>query len=306
MGDYTRSILKKIISCHIPNKSQIKATTPYTRSSSPMNSKLESKIENLTSFFNNVILKSWNNISAPAQGSCFFLGNGFIVFSEQMNSKTTLHIDLNRIVKSLLLPERMRPGKWIHINDKSVFRQFRAFNVSKMIASVNIPLSKIGLSIGIAGLIIESIDVLGKRHHNQLKFTDIAKLGVGIVCTSFEYMLRNAASTARLSIKQASIKLGQELLKYKFAVKIFGTASAAGTVVVFVQCTGAIMLGVSIGQYIESRTHIGETAVNFYWELFIGDLVEKACEWNADRVVCIKYPDDWSESQIQEFQNRFK
>lgn len=306
VGNYTRSFLKKIISLHIPNKSQIKATTPDTRSHSPKNSKISDRCEILASFFNNVILDSWNNISIPVNGFCFFLGNGFIVLSEKINARTTLHVDLNQIVRSLLLPERSRPGKWIHINDKAVYRQFRAFNVSKAVASLNVPLSNIGFKIGVAGLIIEYIDAIGKGCYKKLKFTDIAKVGLDTVCTSFDFLLRNARSTARLPIQQASMRLGQHLLKYKFAVRIFGGAAAAGTAVVFVQWAGALMLGVEIGNWIESRTHIGETAVNFYWELFLGDLVEKACQWQADRVVCVKYPDDWSEAQIQEFQNRFK
>lgn len=305
VGDYTRSFLKNIISLHIPNKSQIKATTPETRSHSSNNSKLSGVSEILTSFFNNVILESWNNIAIPVNGFCFFLGNGFIVLSEKIDARTTLHVDLNRIAKSLLLPERSRPGKWIHINDKSKFRQFRAFNVSKSMASINTPLSNIGFKIGVVGLIIEYIDAIGKGCCYKLKFTDIAKVGFDTVSTSFDFLLRNAPGTARLPIQQSSVKLGQELLKYKFAVRIFGTAAAAGIAVVFVQCVGAVMLGVDLGNWFERRTHVGERAVNFCWELFLGDLVEKACEWKADRVVCVKYPDDWSESQIQEFQNKF-
>lgn len=306
MGDYTQNFLKNVISLQIPSKSQIKATTPITRSQSSAYSKLQKKIDIVLAFFNNVILENWNNFSIPINGLCFFIGKGFIVFSEHISSSTTLHINIDKIIQAMLLPERLRPGKWFHVNDKSTFRQFRAFNVSKTIASIDIPLSNIGYKIGVTGLMVEYIDTIGKIYHKKLKFTDIAKVGTDTVCAAFDFLLRNAKSTARLPIQGASMKLGQELLKYKFAVKIFGTAAAAGTAVIFVQCTGAIMLGVDVGNWIERKTHIGETAVNFYWELFLGDLVEKACEWQADRIICVKYPDDWSESQIAEFQNRFK
>lgn len=306
MGDYTRSLLEKIIILEIPNNSKIKVSTPQTRANLPNKNKISGKVDSLLCFFNGVILNSWNNFSISTNGICFFLGNGFIVLSEHLNSKTTLHINLDKIVQSLLLPEYYRPGKWFHVNDKSVFRQFKAYNVSKTIESLGTPFSNLSLGIGVTGILVDYVDVLGKIYQKKLKFTDIAKVGFNTICTTFDLLLRNARSTARVPIQQASIKLGQELLKYKFAVKIFGTAAAAGTVVVFVQCAGAIMLGVDIGKWIESKTHCGEIAVNFYWELFIGDLFEKACQWQADRVVCVKYPDDWTDSQIQDFQNRFK
>lgn len=305
MGDYTRSFLKKLLSIQIPNYSRIGATTPEARSNLSKKSKFSNVIEVLTSFFYKVFLQSWNDFSIRANGLCFFLGNGFIVLSEKTNSRATLHMDLNQIVRSMLLPQYSRPGKWFHINDKSAFRQFRAFNISKTIASISTQLSNFGFRIGVVGLIIEYIDSIGKGCCKKLKFTDIAKVGFDTVCTSFDYLLRNAR-TARLPIQKASMRLGQEMMKYKFAIRISGGAAAAGTAVVFVQCTGAVMLGVDVGNWIERKTHIGETAVNFYWELFIGDLVEKACQWHADRVVCVKYPGNWSESQIQEFQNRFK
>ena len=121
--------------------------------------------------------------------------------------------------------------------------------------------------------------------------------------------------TISLPIKQVATQYGKAMAKWKFAVKLSGKASAgtiagttvaAGTTVVFIQCVGAFLTGWELGTWIEKKTHIGETAVDFYWELFIGDMVEKYYEWKTNRIVCVRYPDDWTDSQIRDFQAKFK
>ena len=311
VGDYTKSWLRTLVNLNIPNPSFI-TPQPVQKTVPQVLHKVNQAASKILADFISGVVFVWSEIGSPAQGFLFLIGNGFIVLSEKTSRSLTLHLDLDYVVKSLLLPEHTRPGKWIRINHNSRFRQFTAFNVSRTLNKFSEPFAKLGFKVGVAGCVVETLDVVGKSLRKELKFTDIAKLGFDTVSTGFDYLLRDV-KTVRMPVKNAAINLGEKLLKYKFATKIMGKAAATagaavatGTVVVFVQGLSALMLGIELGNWLERHTHWGEKGVNWAWDLFIGDIVEKACEWNVNRVVCIKYPDDWTEQQIEEFQNRIR
>lgn len=311
VGEYTKKFLCTIANLKISIPSVITPQSTTNKVPQVLHKVNHAAAKIFAEFISGVVFR-WNEVGTPIQGILFFLGNGFIVLSERTSSSLYLHLDLKRIVDSLLFPEHTRPGKWIRVNHNNRFRQFTAFNVSRTYCKISQPIQNLGAKIGVAACVVETLDVVGKSLRKELKFTDIAKLGLDTISTGFDYMLRDV-NTVRMPIQKASVNLGKRLLDYKFATKVLGkaatsagAAAAAGTVVVFVQCAGAFMLGVEIGNWLESRTHWGEKGVNWAWDLFIGDLVARACEWNANRVVCVKYPEDWTEQQIEEFQKRFQ
>lgn len=311
VGDYTKSWLRTLVNLNIPNPSVITPQTVQKGVPQVLHKVNQAASKIFADFISGVVF-IWSYTGSPAQSFLFFIGNGFIVLSEKTNTSLTLHLNLEYIVKSLLFPEHTRPGKWIRLNHHSRFRDFTAFNVSRTLNKISESFSSFGFKIGVAGCVVETLDVAGKSLRKELKFTDIAKLGFDTVSTGFDYLLRDV-KTVRMPVQKAAINLGNKLLKYKFATKIMGKAAATaggaaatGSVVVFVQGLGALLLGIEIGNWLERRTHWGEKGVNWAWDLFIGDIVEKACEWNANRIVCVKYPDDWTEQQIEEFQNRIK
>ena len=264
--------------------------------------------------FVNAIVMGWNNMSTPLSQMLFVVGEGFIVFLEK-NNNLTLHANLKQIAKEILLPQHTRHGQWFRINNKSFYRHgFQSFSISKSIAKVSNLIEIQSRNLGVLGLVIETMDIGGKIFKGELKFMDGTKYAFDSISVGLDVALSNV-KTISLPLKQVATNYGKTIAKWKFATKIAGKVSAgtvagttiaAGTTVVFIQCVGAFMTGWELGTWIEKKTHIGETAVDFYWELFVGDMVEKFYEWKTNRIVCVRYPEDWTESQIKEFQAKFK
>ncbi|NPD91720.1 peptidoglycan-binding domain-containing protein [Xylanibacter muris] len=301
MGDYTFACLQKLLSIAITYNPLLKNST--SKQATPPNS-LTSE---LTKWFGQVLKDGWDNSYPPINGISFILGQKFIIFYERTKN-LTLHVDWNQILKEMLLPEKYRHGKWFHINHNSKFRQFTAYNISQKSLKLSEHLLNVPKGMGVVGLVFEIINVTGKAFKGELRFLDMAKVGFNAINTSLDITLANV-KTIGIPITKAVENYGEVVVKWKHAAKIIGTGAgsvaAAGTTVVLIQCAGALLTGIELGNWIEKRTHIGETAVNFYWELFIGDIVQKACEWNSNRIVCIKYPDNWTEEDIKKFNEKF-
>lgn len=254
---------------------------------------------------------SWNkNIQPILEAPLFIIGQGIVVYIEKFKG-VAIHINWDKIIQDLLFPACSKKGKWIHVNKNSVYRKnFRAYRFGKIeqriIKLKDFVNNKFLPVIGVAGLLFETIEFSGKVSKGEVKFLDGAKLSVNYVSTFIELMLlKMQVNLEGIAIKEAVVKAGKAF-QPKFAVKIVGSGLLTGGLVIAFQCAGAFMLGVEFGKWIEEKTHIGETAVNYYWDLFFGEMFEQFCEWKANRIVCIKYPKEWSEEQIQEFKSGLK
>lgn len=301
VGDYTYSHLKKILSLN-QNKSIL--FRDKVNESSKFNIRKEIILSQ--NYLCDLFINLWNNEIAPtSEGILFFIGEGFVVFLEK-HENLTLHINLRKIINDLLLPEYHRKGKWFHINNNSKYRQFKAFRISKHISRYeNVINNKIVPKFGIVGCLIETADILGKTVKGELKFVDLAKWGIDSLNLINDFAFRNV-NTFKLTLSQTVTQYGNAIAKWKFATKLpVGAVATGGVAVVFLQCAGAFLTGWEFGKWLEKKTHWGETSVNFIWELFLGDICEKFIEWQVNRIVCIKYPNDWTEEQIKEFQSRF-
>ena len=300
MGDYTFIYLQKFLSIAVPNNSILRNNTARQL---PQTQKNDEK----TKCFWQILNEGWNNVSPPINGIMFIIGQGFIIFYEQTNN-LTLHVDWNQILKEVLLPEKYRHGKWFHINNNPKFRQFTAYNISRKTLKLSGQLLNVSKGMGVVGLAFETVNVIGKAFKGELRFFDMAEVGINSANTFFDIALTNV-KTAKIPITKAIENYGKVAVKWKYVARITGTGvgsvAAAGAIVIFIQCAGALLTGIELGKWIEKRYHIGETAVNFYWDLFIGDIVQKACEWNSNRIVCVKYPDNWTEEDIRKFNEKF-
>lgn len=261
-------------------------------------------------------LSIWNQKYNPTNSIVWFLGQGFIVLSELMDKNLHIHIDFEQIKKDFNKPIGSRKGKWIRINDKDRYRQFRKFNVSKTVGNIGSTISNVSTHLGAIGCVINTVDTVGKAMKGEFKLLDWdnAKLAFDSISTAMDYALKDV-NTVRMGVGKAVTAYGEAVVKWKFVAKITGGSAAkagavaiigSGVVVVGIQCVSALFTGIELGKFIENKWHIGETAVNFYWELFLGDIVEKFLEWRTNKIVCIKYPEDWTEEQIKEFHNKFK
>lgn len=261
----------------------------------------------------------WNQAYNPANSIVWFLGQGFIVLSEKLfkyNRNLSLHLCLNQINECFHNHKgKGFDWKWIKISRQGGYTGFRAYRAFKMSEIVGGTMSNVSTHLSAVGCVIDTVDTAGKIMKGEFKFLDWdnAKLAFNYASTAMDYALKDV-NTIRMSVGKAVKSYGKAMVKWKFVAKITGksvaragvVAVSSGCVVVGIQCASAIMVGCELGKWIENKWHIGETAVNFYWELFLGDIVEKFIEWNTNRIVCIKYPEDWTDTQIQEFQSKFK
>ena len=271
VGDCTYKALQNLLSLGMINDSILYGSTPKP------DTKINKAVRAGTNFIDS-LLEGWHTVSPPLKGLTFFFVNGFIVFYEKSNN-LTLHVNANQIIRDLLLPQYSRKGKWFRINHKSNFRQFRAFNISKS-----------ALKVADAG------------------FCDFSKYALSVSNFAIDMTLKSV-ETVKVPIGQAVSNYGKTIVKWKYVAKIVGkkaavgvaAAATSGVVVVGIQVAGAFLTGWEIGSWIEKRWHIGQTAVDFYWELFLGDLVEKYYEWKVNRVICVRYPENWTDEDIRKF-----
>lgn len=300
MGQFTYEAMKNLLILKTKHSSIIYGDVPTKQD------EIHNTLYRASAFIDDTLINFWGTAVSPANAFMFFIGQGYIVVLEKMNENLTLHVNLKQIVKDLLLPENSRKGKWVHINCKTTFRDWKAFKIYKNLSIGEGKYSSMMRNWGVAGCVVETVDLIGKTIRKEVKFVDVARAGFDFVSTSLDVALKDVV-VQKLTVKEAVIKYGNAIGKWKFAAKLSGgTLVAGGVAVVCFQCVGAFLAGWEIGNIIEKKTHIGETAVDFYWDLFLGDIFEKVIEWNINRVVCIQYPKDWSEGQIQEFQRKFK
>ena len=307
VGNTTYDYLAKLADLDIrPRQFLSKGNMPSQKKN--LNSKGNPALE-----FVEAIVMGWNNMTTPLSQILFFVGQGFIVFLER-NNNMTLHANWNQIAKEFLFPGLVKQGQWFRVNNKSFYRNgFQSYKISKSVAHVSNFIETQSRKLGVIGLVIETMDVAGKIFKGEFKFIDGAKIAFDSIYLGLDIVLKDI-KTISLPIKQVITQYGKHVTKWKYVAKVSGKtsagaitgATAAGTVVVFIQCVGAFMTGWELGTWIEKKTHIGEKAVDFCWELFIGDIVDKFYEWKTNRIVCVRYPDDWTDSQIKEFQSKFK
>lgn len=306
VGDYTYSYLKQILSLN-QNKSILFGDKVQKSNI------IKEKIIFSHNFLCDLFINKWNQeIAPPSEAILFFMGKGCIVFLEH-NENLTLHVNVQKIIYDLLSDFLLPPGhyrkkgKWFHINNKDKYRQFKAFRISKHISRYEDAINnKIAPKFGIVGCLIETIDIIGNTAKGELKFIDLAKWGVDSLNLINDIVFKDV-NTSKLTLRQSATQYGNAIAKWKFATKLpAGAIVSGGIAVVCLQLIGAAWTGHEFGKWLEQRTHWGEKSVNFLWELFLGDIIEKFCEWQVNRIVCIKYPDDWSEEQIKDFQSKFR
>lgn len=302
LGEFTCKALQNLLSIGLKNDSVLYGSAPK-----PV-TKINKAVKTCTNLLDDLI-DDWNKISPPLNGLTFFIVEGLIVFYERSNN-LTLHVNVEQILRDLLLPPgSSKKGKWFRVNHKSVFRQFRAFNISK--SALKLSDASVFKKLGIVSFAFETMDVTRKAFRGELRFCDLRGYGVSAANFGIDMTL-GSVNTVKMPIKQAVSNYGKAIVKWKFVAKVVGkkaavgatAAVASGVVVVGIQAAGAFMTGLEIGKWIEDRWHIGQTAVDFYWELFIGDLVEKYYEWKVNRVVCVKYPENWTDEDIRKFHEK--
>lgn len=298
VGDYTYKALQNLLSLGMINDSILYGSTPKP------DTKINKAVRASTNFID-TLLDGWKIVSPPLNGLTFFFVNGFIVFYEKSNN-LTLHVNANQIIRDLLLPQNSRKGKWFRINHNSKFREFRAFHISK--SALKVADAGLFKNLGVAGFAFETIDNLHKAFRGELRFCDFSKYALSVSNFAIDMTLKSV-ETVKVPIGQAVSNYGKAIVKWKYVAKIVGkkaavgvaAAATSGVVVVGIQVAGAVLTGWEIGSWIETRWHIGQTAVDFYWELFLGDLVEKYYEWKVNRVICVRYPENWTDEDIRKF-----
>ena len=295
LGNYTYALLCKLLTVKTDYPSVMYGDgKPGKRPIDNRNVKLQ-EIEKVFNYWNSEVM-------TPTSGISFFIVQSFIVIYEHSN--LTLHVNLNQIVKDLLLPEKSRSGKWFYLNNKNFYRHgYKGFRIWKMTSDF---FSNVGQNLGLVGFAFETVDVAGNLFKGKAKVLDVTKWGVDGANTFFDFAFANVV-TSRISIKQAITNIGNAVVKYRFAGRItsaVGGTATAGTCVVAIQCVGAFWTGWELGSWLENKFHVGEKAMNYLWDLFLGDLIGRFVEWQVNRVVVIKYPSDWTDEQIKEFQKK--
>ena len=298
VGDHTYKALQNLLSLGMINDSILYGSTPKP------DTKINKAVRAATNFIDS-LLDGWHTVSPPLQGLTFFFVKGFIVFYEKSNN-LTLHVNANQIIRDLLLPQNSRKGKWFRINHNSKFREFRAFHISK--SALKVADAGLFKNLGVAGFAFETIDNIHKAFRGELRFCDFSKYALSVSNFAIDTTLKSV-ETVKVPIGQAVSNYGKAIVKWKYVAKIVGrkaavgvaAAATTGVVVVGIQVAGAFLTGWEIGSWIEKRWHIGQTAVDFYWELFLGDLVEKYYEWKVNRVICVRYPENWTDEDIRKF-----
>lgn len=245
---------------------------------------------------------SRDEVMPTSSGITFTVGQGLVLFLEH-NPNLHLHIDVNYITNALLHPEKLKSATWFRINNKSFFRHgegWRTFSVSRTACKWSNTLDGLGTRIGFVGVAIDTIDNIGKLSRGELRFMDVGKYSVNTLSTAVSFAFRNVQTRA-IPITRTIANYGSKVAaQWKWAVRIGGSAAAAGTAVVLIQCAGAFLTGWELGRWIDRRFHVGD----FIWEHFIGDIAERIIEWNVNRVEVIRFPEDWTEAQIQEFKRQ--
>ena len=299
MGDYTYSMMQKLLSAQTQNGSILYGETTRTK---------HTEKSNAAALFVEALFKGWNEIAPLSQGLLFIMGNGCIIFADKTNN-LTLHVNWTQIIKEYLLGSKHKNVLLFRVNHKSTFRQFKAYNISKAALNISSKLSGIMRGFSLVGLAFDIMDVRGKIYKGEFRFCDLTKPVFNSVNVGLDIALANV-KTVGVPLSKTVSNYGKAVVKWKHAAKIVGTGTASvtatGLVVIGIQCVGAFMTGYELGKWIEKKTHIGEAAMDFCWELFLGDIIEKVAEWKVNRVMCVKYPNDWTESDIQKFNEKFK
>lgn len=198
---------------------------------------------------------------------------------------------------------------------------------SKVIDEVksHLHVAEIGKTLGFIDLSFEWACFGQKALKGNLKFIELASLtaqttfkSAVILAEPLHDWLIGASSVSRkVPVKNTIKNLGNIITKTKYAkivsnlgskagVTAAGVGSASAIAVVGFQCIGAFLMGCEIGKFLESKTHIGEKTVNWLWGTFLGDWIKDFIEWKVNRVVCIQYPSDWTDKEIEDFHNKIE
>lgn len=253
------------------------------------------------------ILFKWTTNKVKAGKTFITVVDGVGKVLERFTGPRFLHIDWNTIIAQILLNKGW-DKKVIHLNNKDKFRQFTAYGYSDLGKLIG----KLSYKINVVNLGFDLYSGANKAWNGQLQIVDVLKGGKDVVETiaaslaavGVDVSLKEMCSMSTIQVlKKLNTQIGNIPAKVwmpRIASK--GVAAIGGSVcVVAAQGLLALEIGCGIGNVIEKNTHIGETAVNFYWDLFLGAWMEKFFEWKVNRVVMLAYPLDWTEEDIKKF-----
>lgn len=227
---------------------------------------------------------------------------------ERVTGPRYLHIDWNTIIRQILLNKGW-DKKIVHLNDKNKFRQFTAYGYSDLGKLIG----KLSYKINVVNLGFDLYSGANKAWNGQLQIVDVLKGGEDVVNTvaaslaavGVDVSLKEMCSMSTTQVlNKLNTQIGRKISTKVWIPRIAGKGAAAiGGSVCIVASYGllALEVGSAIGKFLEEKTHAGETAVNFYWDLFLGAWMEKFLEWKVNRVVMLTYPSDWTEEDIKKF-----
>ncbi len=186
-------------------------------------------------------------------------------------------------------------------------------------------ISGIGKSLGFINLIFEWACFGQKAFKGNLKIVEIASLAGQTSLQSatilaepiHDWLIGESSISRKVPVKKAIENLGRTIVKTKYAkivtnigskvgVTATGVGSASAIAVVGFQCVGAFLMGCEIGKFLEAKTHMGEKSINWLWGTFLGDWIKDFINWKVNRVVCIQYPANWTDKDIEEFHNQIE
>lgn len=257
------------------------------------------------------IIQAWNAVHTSHENFITYVDKGLEIV-KRFKIKY-IHINWETIIADLLSNSNLKfkstTGKGlIHFNSNPVYHHgWKAYSFSKIGKYIEGHKFRVGcLNLG-----FDLIDAGNKIWKGQLQIVDVGNYVKDRMETLAAYLASQGVAIESAMYRKPLPSVYNELMSKSgkvFAKKAWmpvlarGAAAATGAVcVVGVEVIGAIQLGVLIGQAIEKETHIGETAVNFYWDLFLGAWIEKFFEWKASRVVMLSYPPEWTEEDIKRF-----
>lgn len=269
-------------------------------------SNLKSKID--VKSFGDSIIQRWGNAYTNSSMVTTVVGYGVQAL---IDNNIHVHVNWNRIIKGLLEPViRIKggPKEIIHINQKDIYKHGMK---SYSFARIGKYLSNYRFKMGCLNIFGDLVIGTQKVWSGQLQIVDIGQYISDGIETVAAYLATQGVSISTKLYRQpitAVMRNVSAQVSGAIAKKVWiptfarGAAVVGGTVcVVGAEMISAFQIGCFIGDKIEERWHIGETAINYYWDLFLGSWFEKYYEWKVNRVVLLTYPPDWTEEDIKKF-----
>lgn len=213
-----------------------------------------------------------------------------------------------------------------YVSDGNVFKGYKIGilkKYSKVIDAVKsrLLINELGTAFGYLDLAFEWARFGETAFKGNLKVIDIGEIAVKTATTVAEplhdWLIGTSSVSRKVSVNNVVKNLGNVITKTKYAKIVSNVGAKAGITsaavgsssaiaIVGFQCVGSFMMGWELGKFLESKSHLGEKTINILWGTFLGDWINDFIDWKVNRVVCIQYPADWTDTDIEKFQNRLE